>query len=209
MQSVVIFDKNPSLAEALATQLSLPQSIDCKGFSSSVEIAATVQDNAPDLVLLDPIHLSLCETHDITDFRRSLVRLAPEVKLLCYSFDISAPMMRAAMDAGFHGCLSKYCTLQQLEVAVAAVLGGGVYFDSVFGEKLRDTSGDCDEECLSAREKEVLIRIARGLAPKQIAFDLSISAKTVETYKSRAVQKLGLADRSKVVEYALEHGWIS
>ncbi len=209
MQSVLIFDKNPSLADALAAQLSLPQSINCKGYSSTVDIIATVKNETPDLVLLDPIHLSLSESHDITDFRRSLVALAPEIRLLCYSFDISSPMMRAAMDAGFHGCLSKYCRLQQLEVAIAAVLGGGVYFDSVFGEKLRDSSDDIAEECLSAREKEVLIRIARGLAPKQIAYDLSISAKTVETYKSRAVQKLGLADRSKVVEYALEHGWIS
>lgn len=209
MQSVLIFDKNPSLADALATQLSMPQSISCTGYSSAVDIAQTAQDMQPDLILLDPIHISLSQSHDITDFRRSLVALAPDVRLLCYSFDISGPMMRAAMDAGFHGCLSKYCTLQQLEVAVAAVLGGGVYFDSVFGEKLRDSTDDIAEECLSAREKEVLIRIARGLAPKQIAYDLSISAKTVETYKSRAVQKLGLADRSKVVEYALEHGWIS
>ena len=64
------------------------------------------------------------------------------------------------------------------------------------------------ENLLSSREEEVLKRFARGHASKQIAFDLEISSKTVDTYKSRAVQKLGLKDRSEIVEYAVENNWI-
>lgn len=209
MQTVVIFDKNPSLADALAAQLSLPSSIECYGYSSEVDVKGIISRRSPDLIIFDPTHLMLSSDFDIIDYCADLRDAHPASRLLCYSFEVTGKMVKAALDAGFHGCMSKYCSIQQLELAIAAVLGGGVYFDGAFGERLRGKEKRAAKDGLSGREKEVLMRIAKGLAPKQIAFDLCISAKTVETYKARAAQKLGLSDRSKVVEYAVEQGWMA
>ncbi|MDO6726645.1 MAG: response regulator transcription factor [Cognatishimia sp.] len=209
MQTVVIFDKNPSLADALSAQLSLPSSIECHGYSSDVDTKSVISGRQPDLVIFDPTHLSLTADFDIVDFCTDLRTAHPTSRFLCYSFEVTDKMVQAALDAGFHGCLSKYCSIQQLEIAIAAVLGGGVYFDGAFGDRLRSNDAQSNDNRLSGREKEVLMRIAKGLAPKQIAFDLSISAKTVETYKARAAQKLGLSDRAKVVEYAVGQGWMA
>jgi DNA-binding NarL/FixJ family response regulator len=61
---------------------------------------------------------------------------------------------------------------------------------------------------LSEREAEVLQLIAQGHSAKEIAAKLSVSARTVETYKTRAMQKLELKSRADIVRYALERGWL-
>lgn len=202
VKNILIIDKNPSLAEALAAQLSLPHSVKCQGLMAEDPIHA-IQLLNPDMVLLDPVDLD----RDLNSFVDELGGDENAPRLLAYSFNVTKSVLNAAMEAGFAGCASKYCNLQQLEVAVAAVLGGGAYFDPHFAPFL-GPHGTHEEDGLSHREKEVLIRTAKGLASKQIAMDLEISIKTVETYKARAVQKLGLSDRSKVFDYALEQGWI-
>ena len=203
MHNVLIIDRNPSLADALAAQLSLPNSINCVGAPSDNHLTR-IKEASVDLVVLDPCDLE----SDLDSFCASLQNTSGRPRLLSYSFTVSKSAIQDALAAGFHGCMSKYSTLQQLEVAIAAVLGGGVYFDPRFAELLWPAQTNLPEDPLSTREREVLIRTAKGLANKQIALDLDISAKTVETYKARAVQKLGLSDRSKVFAYAMDQGWI-
>ncbi len=65
------------------------------------------------------------------------------------------------------------------------------------------------EHKLSDRESEVLVLVAKGYTGRQIAAQLDISTKTVETHKARAMEKLNLASRADVVGYAMEHGWLS
>ena len=204
VQKVFIIDRNPSLAEALAAQLSVPGSLMCEGAPSDNHLSR-ITEAAPDLVILDPSDLD----QDLDLFCATLLGGGGKPRLLSYSFTVSRAAIQGALAAGFHGCMSKYSTLMQLEAAIAAILGGGVYFDPRFAELLWPAQNKLPEDLLSLREKEVLVRTAKGLASKQIAMDLDISAKTVETYKARAVQKLGLSDRSKVFDYALEQGWIN
>jgi DNA-binding CsgD family transcriptional regulator len=61
---------------------------------------------------------------------------------------------------------------------------------------------------LSEREAEVLLLIAQGLSNKEIAARLRISVKTVETYKARSMEKLGLSGRADIVRFALQKGWL-
>ena len=63
-------------------------------------------------------------------------------------------------------------------------------------------------EPLSARERDVLVRIARGYSNKEIAAALVLSVKTVETYKARVAEKLGLTSRVEIVRYAAKRGWL-
>jgi len=61
---------------------------------------------------------------------------------------------------------------------------------------------------LSSRETEVLRLIAQGYSNQEVATQLNISIKTVETYKARSMEKLGLRSRVEIVRYALQHGWL-
>jgi DNA-binding NarL/FixJ family response regulator len=64
------------------------------------------------------------------------------------------------------------------------------------------------EDALSEREAEVIKQVARGHTNQEIADRLGLSVKTVETYRARAMEKLGLANRAALVRYALEKGWL-
>ena len=65
-----------------------------------------------------------------------------------------------------------------------------------------------EHAALSDREREVLLRIARGFSNKEIAAELGLSVKTVETYKARMAEKLGLRTRVDIVRYAAQRGWL-
>ncbi len=159
---------------------------------------------------MDPVHLVLSPDYDLTDFGRDIQNSHSGTRILGYSFQATLSMIRGAMDAGFRGCVSKNASLHQLEIALAAVLDGGIYFDQDFGSQLQPMlSQTTANNGLSEREKAVLVGVARGLSAKQIAHDLKISNKTVDTYKARASQKLGLSDKSKLVNYVLDQGWMN
>jgi DNA-binding NarL/FixJ family response regulator len=90
-----------------------------------------------------------------------------------------------------------------------------VYLDPHFGETLitsivgkQPLRGEIERSELSEREAEVLRLIARGYSNKEIGAQLHISAKTVDTYRARSMEKLGLSSRADIVTYALEHGWL-
>ncbi|HEX2780080.1 MAG TPA: response regulator transcription factor, partial [Gemmatimonadaceae bacterium] len=103
----------------------------------------------------------------------------------------------------------------ELVHAVRTVAAGGTYLDPSItammvngylqsAEAVDEAPGDS----LSDREREVLVRIARGFSNKEIAAELGLSVKTVETYKGRMAEKLGLRTRVDIVRYAARQGWL-
>ena len=211
VRHIIFFDKNPAFCEMLAQQLSHPGTFRCHGHSADTDLLKSVRSLSPDLLVVDPVHLDLNHAHDLSDFTRSVKAACPSTRIIAYSFEVSPKSARATLEAGFLGCLSKSSNLSRLELAIAAVLDGGMFFDQEFGAQLRPLlNGDEEkDEILSEREKEVLVMIARGHGAKQIAYELKISTKTVDTYKARAVQKLGLGSRAQLVEYVIDNGWIA
>jgi DNA-binding NarL/FixJ family response regulator len=100
--------------------------------------------------------------------------------------------------------------------AIRTVAGGGLHVDPVLATKAlmgraADSSGKAGLQSaeLSEREKEVLIRMAWGHSNKEVAADLQLSTKTVETYRVRIGEKLGLRSRTEIVQYALRQGWLN
>lgn len=209
-KTILIADRNPLLAEVLASHLNGEGERVCVFVDNTDNICAEIARVAPDVFVLDPAHLPLTAEHDINDFGKKVRIAHPQTRMLGYSFKVSLSMIRAAIEAGFHGCISKKARLEDLEAALTVVLGGGVYFDKEFGSQLQPMLADApNTDPLSEREKEVLIGLARGLSAKQIAYDLKISSKTVDTYKARATQKLDLPDRAKLVNYVMAQGWLN
>lgn len=120
------------------------------------------------------------------------------------------------LQAGGHGFVDKSAQFEEIVAAVRAVHAGRRLMSiSEQGQMLRrDPSADTtsrrpESAALSEREQEVLNRLARGLTNQQVADELFLSVKTIETYRSRLMRKLGLSSRSELFEYARETGLLA
>ena len=209
---IAVIDANPVLGQMLSDALS--KGADLTATSHTVgraDIVALVGDIQPDVVVMDPTEIGLSAEVDLNDLSRGIQRVSGKTRILCYSFDHSDVLVRGVVDAHLHGCVSKKSGLDHLRLAVAALLGGGIYFDPNYvGEVWRlPTASASPSDGLSERERVVVKQTALGHGAKQIALGLGISAKTVDTYRARAQRKLGIADRAGLVDYAMSQGWMS
>ncbi len=164
----------------------------------------------PDLVVLD---ISLPEINGI-EVATTLLAEQPKCRVLILTVHEERAYLRQLVEAGVSGYLLKRSAADELIRAMHAVMAGGVYLDPAVAAKamLRPSrsaqpkSGEAAE--LSERESDVLRLVAGGHSNKEISARLGISVKTVETYKARAMDKLGFRSRVEVVRYAAEQGWL-
>jgi len=139
----------------------------------------------------------------------------PDIKVVALTANEDESYLRQLCEAGAVGYVLKRSAGDQLVEAIATVAGGGVYFEPALASKAlaRQLTGPpARSEAsggLSDREKEVLLMLAWGYSNKEIAGQLSLSVKTVETYKVRVSEKLGLHSRTEMVRYALRQGWLN
>ena len=116
-----------------------------------------------------------------------------------------------AVQNGAAGYLTKDVSIAVLVAAVRKVADGGKYFSAALGERLvlqLQGGGVGGHESLSKRESEVMVRLAAGEAVGAIGAALSLSPKTVSTYRSRIFDKLSLASNAALTRYAMEEGLI-
>lgn len=143
-------------------------------------------------------------------------RECPAVRVLVLTMHEDRGHLTRLLQAGAAGYVLKRGAAEELVRAIRTVAAGGTYVDPVLaGSVLRGVArargtGPADGgEALSEREEEVLRRIAWGGSNKEIAGALGISVKTVETYKARISDKLGLHSRTEMVRYAVRRGWLA
>jgi two-component system invasion response regulator UvrY len=114
------------------------------------------------------------------------------------------------MRNGASGYLSKASGLAELVQAVHVVAAGGKYITPTLAEKLvasiRDNGSQVPHERLSIRELQVLALIGSGKGVVDISRELSLSPKTIGTYRSRILQKMGLENSAQLIHYAIQHG---
>lgn len=142
------------------------------------------------------------------DLVQAFRSLYPERPILVLSMNPEDQFARRVLKAGAAGYLTKESAPEALVTALYRVIGGGHYVSAELGEHLaRDVASrrQPGHELLSHREFEVLRRIASGQSVGDIAGALSVSAKTVSTYRSRILQKLELRHTADMVRYAILH----
>jgi RNA polymerase sigma factor (sigma-70 family) len=147
---------------------------------------------------------------------RQIRKACPETRVIILSMHSSREHIFQALQAGARGYLLKEAAGIEVIQAVRAVHAGGRYLsqkisDLVIDEYLRQgeaAAGDSLLERLSPREREVLQLVAEGKSTAEIAQILPLSSKTVDTYRSRLMEKLGLKDLSALIKFALQHGLI-
>jgi len=134
----------------------------------------------------------------------------PRLPVIIFSMHPEEQFAIRALKAGASGYLVKESAPDQMVVAIRKVLSGGTYVSPSLAERLatdlgRDTSLSLDQ-VLSDREFEVLQLIAVGKSTTAIADQLSLSVKTVSTYRTRILEKLQLKTASELIRYAVDHG---
>jgi len=139
-------------------------------------------------------------------------RLKPRMPVLVLSTYPEEEFAVRSLKLGASGYLTKASVSDELLAAVRKVLGGGRYVSAVLAERLAASLGSPDpaaaHETLSPRELEVLRLVARGRTIKEVAAELSLSEKTIATYRARISQKLGLSTNVELARYALQHGLV-
>lgn len=161
-----------------------------------------------DLVVLD---ISLGASSGL-ELLHAIRKLRPRMPVLMLSMHGEEQYARRAFQAGASGYIMKNSPGAELAAAIQKVASGGKYVSAKLGEALAANldprAGLLSHERLSQREFEVLRLLASGKAVSEIAEMLSLSDKTVSTYRGRILEKLGLKTTAQLVRYALEHSLI-
>jgi DNA-binding NarL/FixJ family response regulator len=138
----------------------------------------------------------------------------PDIKVLALSVHEDTGYLRKLLEAGAAGYVLKRSAADMLIQAIRTVADGGTYLDPAIAGKVvgsligKSAGGEAPEVDLSPREADVIRLIAHGYSNKEIAMQLGLSIKTVETYKARAMEKAALDSRVAIVRYALQRRWL-
>jgi two-component system, NarL family, response regulator NreC len=181
--------------------------------STGFEALAIVEELQPDLVLLD---LSMPGLGGL-DVLPHLKEALPRVKILILTMYEDSQYLKQAIQHGASGYILKKAVDVELISAIDTVMHGEMYVHPSMTKSLLEdllpNSGENEGlelwDSLSDREQEVLKLVALGHTSAEIAGQLSLSTKTVETYRARGMEKLGLRTRAALVRYALKSGLIS
>ena len=158
-----------------------------------------------DLVLLDINMPGRGGLEVLTETRRVHAR----AKILVLSAYAEEEFALRAFQLGASGYLNKQTAFDELLLAVRRILGGGKYVTASLAERMAATLGGEIQpephEALSARELQVLRLIAVGRTLKEISSELTLSEKTIATYRARISEKMGLGSKVELTRYALQH----
>jgi DNA-binding NarL/FixJ family response regulator len=167
------------------------------------------RDLQPDVVLMD---LSMPELNG-ADATRAILERDPRCRVIVLSMYSQREYVRRALKAGAAGYVVKRSAAREVVEAIRAVHAGQRYLSprvaDVVLEDYTDENKDDPLSRLSAREREVLQLLAEGRTGAQIAERLALSQKTVETYRARLVEKLGIRDLAGLVRFAIQKGLVS
>jgi DNA-binding NarL/FixJ family response regulator len=178
--------------------------------SNGREAARQVLRTSPDVVIMD---LAMPELNGV-EATRQIRENCPATKVIILSMHSSSEHIFQALKAGAHGYLLKESAGMEVISAIRVVHSGKRYLSEKIGDQMIDeyihnreiveTGSPLSK--LSTREREILQLVVEGKSSADIGRTLFISPKTVETYRSRLMQKLGISDLAGLIKFAIQHG---
>jgi DNA-binding NarL/FixJ family response regulator len=196
---IVIVDDHPLVREGLERVVTGDPSFLLVGEAESVESALQLEVDDVDVVTLD---LSLPGIGGVDGIGMLGARW-PNARILVLTVHHEDTHAAACAQRGAAGFLSKHASPNEIRAAVMAIANGGQYYSS---SALAAILGGRDEVRLSAREAEVLRRLAAGQRITDIANELGVSVKTISTHKMRLQRKLGANNTAQIVVMARNRG---
>ena len=209
MIRVLIADDHELFRAGLRLLLETKQDIEVAGEAGAGhETISLCLELKPDVVLLD---LDLPDLDGIEVTRRLLHKL-PDLRILVLTMFDSEDYAQRLLNEGAAGYMVKGTSPGELPDAIRKVAAGGAYVTPSISDRITARSAAARDgdilSALSTRELQVLIKIAAGQSVSEIARDLQLSSKTVETYKARTMNKMRLRNVSDMTRFALQHGLI-
>lgn len=209
---VVLADDHPIVREGLKLLIDAQPDMRVVGEAGDGEAACQIaRELSPDVVVLD---LSMPVLNGAEAAAR--VRdVCPDVRVVALTVHEERSYVTQLLRVGARGYVLKRSASSELVNAVRTVAGGGTYIDPSIASTVVDgyvasaQPGQRSRDRLSEREYAVLVRVSKGFSNKEIAAALDLSVKTVETYKARGAEKLGLRTRVDIVRYAARQGWLT
>ena len=210
---VTLSDDHPIMLTGLRNLIEAESDLEFAGSATNGTAALKlIRDEKPDIAVLD---ISMPELNGLA-VARHLTKELPSVKLMLLTLHEDRSYLKQALDAGVSGYVLKRSAAESLIPAIRAVMVGGLYVDPAMAFRMFENApapdGRLDTRSLldlTGREAEVLKLSALGYTSKEISRQMAISAKSVETYKSRGMEKLDLSGRAELVRYAAAQGWLS
>jgi DNA-binding NarL/FixJ family response regulator len=207
---ILIADDHGVVAEGLKHLIEAQQDMQVVAtVGDGREAIRVAKETQPDVVLMD---LSMPELNG-ADATRAVLEHDPKCRVIVLSMYAEREYVRRALKAGAAGYVVKRSAAKEVVDAIRAVHAGQRYLsprvaDVVIDDYAGDGKGDLLEK-LSTREREVLQLLAEGRTGAEIATRLALSQKTVETYRARLVEKLGIRDVAGLVKFAIQRGLVS
>jgi DNA-binding NarL/FixJ family response regulator len=204
---VVLADDHALVREATAELLERAGGIQVLGQAANgPEALRLVEALRPDVLLLDLAMPGL----DGLEVARRTRELSPSTRVVALTAHEEQPYVMAMLQAGATGYLSKASRGQEVVQAVRSAAAGETVFSASIAQSVTRTAlgQGGPGASLTPRELDVLCAAARGLGNKQIALELGMSARTVQTHLTSVFAKLGVSSRTEAVLVALRRGWV-
>ena len=163
-----------------------------------------VRGHKPDVLILDLNMPGPSSLDSIPEIKEA----SPDTQIVILTMQAETGFARQALQAGVVGYVLKEAADDELVQAVRSAAAGETYLQPALGARLAAEPDRGVEDELSEREIEVLRRIALGYTNSEIAEQLFLSIRTVESHRAHIQQKLGLTTRSELVRYALDNGLV-
>lgn len=209
MIEVLLVDDHPVILDGVRGRLEEHEGIRVVGtVGDGREVEKEVERLEPDIVFMD---ISLPGVNGL-DLTRKLKERWPQLAVIVLSMHDNREYVRRAMEHGASGYILKNAPSRELVEGVKAVVKGERYFSAELSQKMVDElmGGEKKERSvLTPRQREVLIGIASGKTSKEIAEELGISPRTVDTHREDIMKRLRIHTGIELAKYAIEKGIVS
>jgi DNA-binding NarL/FixJ family response regulator len=205
MIRVVLAEEHRIVRWALAEALAKEADIEVVGEADTVQQALElVQRVKPDIVILD----TSMPDHSGFDLLAALRHLEAGPLIIVFAPHTAVSYAARAIAAGAHAYLDKNVEPEAVVEAIRAVQRGDQVIPPGVDALLAAGDGH-PASALTARELQVMEMLARGMTNREIAEDLQISVKTVDTHRGHVLKKLGLRNNSELTRFAVKHGYVT
>jgi DNA-binding NarL/FixJ family response regulator len=205
MIRVLVVDDHAVLRTGITALLERESDIAVVGQAANAD-QAVIRARAlqPDVILLDVVMPRKSGFEVLPELRD----VAPDARVIMLSMQTSPSAIRKALNAGASGFVGKHASDLDLMAAIRRVADGSRYVDpELAGDLVVPDTAACTE-ALSERERDVMFMLALGYTNQEVAEQLYISIRTVDTHRAHLMRKLNLRTRAELVLYALAHGLI-